>query len=340
MPGATCSQFTRRSLLLGALLAVSVPALSAPPSYVGSWALTIPGDHAGWLGVTEKDGGLSADMLWGWGSVEHVDKAVQEGDNLVLTRVHRWQERKEGQTIRHSETETITAHREGDNLHLTTVTRRENGTDTSPQEFTGKFTPPPGPAPDLSKVRFGRPIRLLDGRDLTGWRLLEPDAASGWSIVDGALVNNPVQEAGKPHKNYGNLRTDNEYGDFNLQTEVSVPKGGNSGIYLRGIYEVQVAETYGQPVDSHNMGAVYSRITPTEAAEKPADEWQTIDITLVKRHVTVVLNGKKIIDNQPVLGCTGGALWSDPFKPGPIYLQGDHSRVRYRNMVLRPVVSR
>ena len=75
------------------------------------------------------------------------------------------------------------------------------------------------------------------------------------------------------------------------------------------------------------MGGLYSRITPTvNRAEKPAGEWQTIDITLVDRHVTVILNGKTIIDNQPVLGCTGGALWSDEFRPGPIYLQGDHRR--------------
>ena len=49
-------------------------------------------------------------------------------------------------------------------------------------------------------------------------------------------------------------------------------------------------------------------------------------------------NQKRIIDNQPVLGCTGGALWSDPLRPGPIYLQGDHSVASFRNIVLKPVV--
>jgi len=121
-----------------------------------------------------------------------------------------------------------------------------------------------------------------------------------------------------------------------LKLEVRVQKNGNSGIYLRGIYEVQVSETHGKPLDSHNMGAIYSRITPTAAAEKPAGEWQTLDITLVDRHVTVILNGTKIVDNQPLAGCTGGALWSDVTKPGPIYLQGDHTSVEYRNLALRP----
>ena len=86
------------------------------------------------------------------------------------------------------------------------------------------------------------------------------------------------------------------------------------------------------------MGGVYSRITPSVAAEKPAGQWQTMDITLLDRHVTVILNGKTIIDNEPLLGCTGGALWSDEFKPGPIYLQGDHTGVNYRNIVLKPIL--
>ena len=86
------------------------------------------------------------------------------------------------------------------------------------------------------------------------------------------------------------------------------------------------------------MGAIYSRITPSEAAEKPAGEWQTLDATLVDRHATVILNGKKIIDNKPLLGCTGGALWSDQLRPGPIYLQGDHTGVTYGKIVLWPVV--
>ena len=187
-------------------------------------------------------------------------------------------------------------------------------------------------------MKFGEPIQLFNGTDLSGWRLTDPNAVNGWSVQNGLLVNNPVQEEGKPHKNYGNLRTEREFEDFNVKLEVCPQKGENSGVYLRGIYEVQVADTYGRPLDSHNMGAVYSRIKPTQSAEKPPGEWQTMDITLADRHVTVVLNGKTIIDNQPVLGCTGGALWSDVSRPGPIYFQGDHTGIRYRNIVLRPIL--
>ena len=131
----------------------------------------------------------------------------------------------------------------------------------------------------------------------------------------------------------------NTFEDFNLKLGVSIPEGNNSGIYLRGIYEVQVYDSYGKDLDSHHMGAVYSRITPEISAEKPAGDWQSFDITLCKRHITVILNGQIIIDNHPLLGVTGGALTADEFSPGPIYLQGDHGKVSYRNIVLTPIIN-
>ena len=156
---------------------------------------------------------------------------------------------------------------------------------------------------------------------------------NGWSVADGVLMNR-VEKG----KHCGNLRTDAEFEDFNLKLEVRTQENSNSGVYLRGIYEVQVMVSFGKPLDPHHMGALYSRITPSVNAEKPIGEWQTMDITLVDRHLTVILNGRTIIDNAPVLGCTGGAMTSDEFKPGPLYLQGDHTNIDYRNIVLRPVV--
>lgn len=150
-------------------------------------------------------------------------------------------------------------------------------------------------------------------------------------------MNRAAQEEGKPRKHYGNLQTKEKFEDFNLTLDVRVPKNGNSGLYLRGIYEIQVADTHDKPLDSHHMGGIYSRVAPSVMAEKPTGEWQTYDITLVDRHVTVILNGKKIHDNVPLEGCTGGALWSDETLPGPLYLQGDHTDVDYRNVVIRPV---
>ncbi len=268
--------------------------------------------------MKEQDGKLSASILWGGGSVLPVDEVKVDGGTLAITRIYRSQKKDAaGQVVKLTTTETITATIDGDDLKLTTVKKQPDGSESGKASFTGKRMPPLPARPDLSKVKFGEPIPIFNGQDLTGWRLVNPGSANGWSVKDGVLTNNPVQEPGKPHKNYGNLRTDREFEDFNFTSDINVPKGGNSGIYLRGIYEVQVADTYGSKVDSHNMGAVYSRIAPTEAAEKPAGEWQTIDITLVDRHVTVVLNGKKIIDNQPLLGCTGGACGRTCCAPGP-----------------------
>lgn len=366
---------TTRIALVCAVLTLCVSAGFAAQSanpFIGAWELTIPGGGPGWLGVVEKDGQLSASILWGGGSVLPVTTAKVEGDKLVITRVNRIpggqgkavkagkgdKAGKAGKTGKGGKggkggkkgkgaqadqsgpltvTETITATLDGDNMKLTTEKAGPNGPMGKAAEFTGKRTPPMPPAPDLAKVKFGEPIKLFNGKDLTGWKLLS-NAANGWTVKDGVLNNNPAQEEGKPHKTYANIRTEKEFEDFNLTLETAPPAGSNSGIYLRGEYEIQVMDSYGKPLDPHNMGAVYSRITPSEAAEKPAGEWSTFDITLVDRHITVILNGKKIIDNKPVEGCTGGALTSDISKPGPIYLQGDHSGANYRNIVLRPVV--
>jgi hypothetical protein len=152
------------------------------------------------------------------------------------------------------------------------------------------------------------------------------------------MVNDPAQTEGQPHISYGNIRTDQEFEDFNLKLEVNIPAGSNSGIFLRGMYEIQVLDSYKKELDSHNMGAVYSRIKPTVSAEKPAGTWQTFDITLCDRHITVILNGIRIIDNQPLYGPTGGAIKPDVFSPGPIFLQGDHGKILYRNIVLTPIM--
>jgi hypothetical protein len=323
-------------LLVGAMLLAAGAAAAAEKAnpFLGNWALTIPGGAAGWLGVRDDGGKLSASILWGGGSVLPVDSATIEGDKLIVTRGS-WGKKGDAKP---APAEIITATVDGDNLSLTQVKMQADGSEGRRASFTGKRTPPLPPRPDLSKVKFGEPITLFNGKNLDGWRLTDPRQANGWSVKDGLLVNEVVQERGKPHKNYGNLRTDREFEDFNITLETNVPKAGNSGVYLRGIYEVQVFDSFGLPVDCHNMGAIYSRITPSEAAEKPAGQWQTLDITLVDRHATVILNGKRIIDNQPILGCTGGALWSDQLRPGPIYLQGDHTGISYRKIVLRPVV--
>jgi hypothetical protein len=315
-------------------VAASLPACGENP-YIGYWALILPNGGPGWLGITQEKGELEASILWGGGSVKPVNSVTVEGDRLVITRE---QVERRGANKGKKITETITATRSGDSLKLVTVKTRPDGREFGRANFTGKRIPPLPPKPDLSRAKYGKPIALFNGKNLNGWKLTNPNNANGWIAEGGVLVNRPTQPKGKGHVSYGNLRTIDEFEDFNLKLEVNIPEKSNSGVYLRGIYELQILDSYGKPLNPHNMGAVYSRITPSMSAEKPAGQWQSLDVTLLDRHVTVVLNGKKIIDNEPLLGCTGGALWSDPMKPGPLYLQGNHGAASFRNIALTPIL--
>jgi hypothetical protein len=282
----------------------SLPAYGENP-YIGYWVLTLPNGGPGWLGITQEKGDLDASILWGGGSEKPVNSIKVEDDGLVIMRVD---VPRRGTGNGKRITETITATLSGDDMRLATVKARPDGREFGRAEFTGKRTPPLPPRPDLSKVKFGASITLFNGTNLDGWGLTDPGKANGWIVESGVLVNRPTQPKGKQHVSYGNLRTIDEFEDCKLKFEVTVPERSNSGVYLGGIYELQVFDSYGKPPSPHNMGVIFSRITPAVSAEKPAEQWQTFEVTLLDRHVTVVLNGKTIIDNKPLLGCTGGAL--------------------------------
>ena len=333
----TVSLARRFASIIGIAAFCITSLVAADNPFLGRWALTIPGGGAGWLGIVETNGELKGHLLWGGGSVVPVNSTKIEGDTLIITRVNESRQRDaDGNRTVKKTTDTITAKLDGDKMNLVTSTVGADGKTSKPATFTGKRIPALPPAPDLAKVKFGEPIAIFNGKDLSGWKTMGKDP-SAWKVEDGLLRNDVVLGPDKP-KTYANIRTEREFEDFNLQVEFRVPTNGNSGIYLRGIYEVQVANSFGRPNNNHNCGALYSRILPSENVSRPPGEWQTFDITLVDRHLTVIHNGTKTIDNQPVLGCTGGALTSDETKPGPIFLQGDHTDVDYRNIVLRPVV--
>ncbi len=306
--------------------------------FIGRWALQLP-NGPGWLEIRQEEGYLDADILWMWGSVVPVDNIYMKEGQLIITRNREVVRQKDeaGKPLRsHTITTTLQMEVNKDKLTGQVITPSMNGDGVRIEEFTGTRIPEIPEPPDLSKIKYGEPVELFNEKDLSGWKLTNPNAKSAWVVEDGILKNLPEQKEGV-HVFYGNLRTEQEFRDFNLKIDVNVPKGSNSGIYLRGLYEVQILDSYELPLDSHHMGAVYSRITPSVKAEKPADEWQSFDITLYDRHVTIILNGVKIIDNEPLLGITGGALTSDQFAPGPIYLQGDHGKVMFRNIVLTPI---
>jgi hypothetical protein len=173
---------------------------------------------------------------------------------------------------------------------------------------------------------WGDPIELFDGKSMTGWKS-RSKSGHGWTVRDGLLVNaNPGTD----------ILTTDKFEGFQLHAEFRYPKGSNSGIYLRGRYEVQIEDNFGDEPDSHKIGGIYGFLTPSVNAAKRPGEWQTMDITLVGRVVTVVFNGERIIDRQTIPGITGGALDSNEGEPGPILLQGDHGPIEFRKITLKP----
>ena len=308
----------------------------------GNWALALPypSMNAGHL-ILEKgaDGKASALLLWRWGSPEPANVTALGATTFTLQRNFSKPKGKENDKTAWRALR-VTGTVKGNVLVASCCTVDGNGKAVDkPAAFSGKRNPPVGPAPDFSKAVYGQPVNLLAG-SMADFELMDSGKLNGWTLKDGILSNRIARDKdGKSmHKN-GNLRTKRaDFYDFNLRYEVRVLPGCNSGVYLRGIYEIQVLDSFGKPVDMHNMAAYYGRVTPRVAAEKPAGEWQTVDVTLYKRHLTVTLNGVKIIDKAPVVGITGGAMTADEFTPGPLYLQGDHSDADFRNMVLTPIV--
>lgn len=177
--------------------------------------------------------------------------------------------------------------------------------------------------------QWGTPIELFNGRNLDGWKPLGDPKSSKWHVVDSVLTN---ADRG------ANLVTEKSFRDFKLHVEFKVPSHSNSGVYLRGRYEIQVEDSFGKQASGGSCGALYSRIVPKENASRPPNEWQTFDITLIGQYLTLEHNGKKVIDNQEVAGVTGGAIDSKEHEPGPIYIQGDHGSVEYRKITLTPAL--
>ena len=288
------------------------PAQTEPPdafdrTMLGRWDVTAEAEETYplWFELVERDGGVTGRLQGRVGHALELERAQASGTSLSMTSDGTTYEGELSQGILRG-----TGHpREGMIFKWTAVRA------------------PKLPAPEAAP--WGAPIELFNGRDLKGLRRRHLSQPNHWKAEKGVLVN---EASGT------DLVTEGTYENFRLHVEVNVPEGSNSGIYLRGRYEIQVQDDYGKEPDSLRMGAVYGQVTPTENAALPAGEWQSFDITLLGRFVTVVLNGKTIIENQEIPGITGGALDSREAEPGPIFLQGDHGRILYRNLVLTPVL--
>lgn len=178
---------------------------------------------------------------------------------------------------------------------------------------------------------WGSPIRLFDGKDLAGWTFVVPNRAANWSVENGALV---MQGRGS------DIATATNYRDFKLHIEFNCAPMTNSGVYLRGRYEVQIETDSADDPPAERIGAVYGFIAPEPALPRTPSVWQSYDITLVGRTVTIIHDGRTVIDHREIPGITGGAFDSSEDLPGPIYLQGlEPGRVAFRNIVITPAVT-
>lgn len=285
-------------------------------AFLGRWNLTGTGADSGnvyWLEVTEEGGQLSGMFLNRGGSPVKLASIKVEGDELVFTTASPGENRP-GQTFR--------ARRKGDGLEGSTTQRDRT------VAFTGA-RPPKWPAANANgKHTYGKPVELFDGKTLDNWGVQDPGKPMGWSVVDGAMTN---------EKGANNLVSKQTFKDFKINAEYKIEPNSNSGIYLRGRYELQVLDDYGKPPETHGQMAIYAWVAPTVNASKPATEWQVMEAILVANKVTVTLNGQKVHDNATIQAITGGALDANETAPGPIMLQGDHGKVSYRKVTVTPI---
>jgi hypothetical protein len=207
-----------------------------------------------------------------------------------------------------------------------TMTRE--GQSTPPLPFTGVRAPEFANEKDDGSWKSGKAIELFDGKDLKGWHALVPTVEMKWSVVDGVLKNAPPTT---------DIVSDQNFWNFAAHIEFRIVEHSNSGIGLRGRYEIQILEDYGKPPNSHGSAALYSRVPPSVNASKPAGEWQTYDIRLVGRDLTVVENGTKVLDHVHVDGLTAIANNANEGEPGPFIVQGDHSNVEIRKFTVTPL---
>ena len=301
-----------------------VPALSqkhASDSFAGRWDLTITAgntSYPSWMELVDEGGSPAVRIVGRTGSARSVqDVSVQThaaGAQMGSSLSFITTESFGGKPVKVTWAMSL----QGDKL-----SGKQHRSDGVDYELTGVRAPALKRKPPAT---WTNPEPLFNGKDLTGW---EPDnpSTNHWIAENGELVN----------KNKGaNIRTTRNFDDLKLHIEYNCPQGGNSGVYLRGRYEVQVEY---EPADKndkyHSMGSIYGFLAPSMEVPPKPGQWESYDVTLVGRTVTVVRDGVKIIDNQEIPGITGGAIDSHEGEPGPLNIQGDHTGgMKYRNITI------
>jgi hypothetical protein len=300
-------------LLFQSMFASTGEAQKASP-ILGRWDLTVQGSDApytSWLEVTDAEGKLQGRFVGRFGSARPIKQIEFNDGKLKFSLPPQYEHMKVDLVFDGKLT--------GEKLEGST-----NGEDGATLKWSG--VPAPALKPNANP-KWGAPIQLFNGKDLTGWKLRSEKGKGCWSVEDGAMTNS---------KGCVDIITEQKFRDFKLSLEFKLVEESNSGVYLRGRHEAQILDDFGKPPEITGMGSIYGFLTPKTNATKKAGEWQKYEITLVGRQVTITLNGQTLIDKEEIPGITGGALDSAEGTPGPIMLQGDHGKVWFRNIVLTP----
>ena len=292
----------------------STPSAQSVEPFLGRWDLTLKApdrEYPSWLELRQEGGQLKAVLVSRWGNARPLPKVELSNGHLTFVSPKEEEDRPEDMVF------------EG-----TLVGKTLMGTANGPNGVTWQWTGQRAPAlKPKSSPKWGKPIPLFNGKDLTGWKM-QGTGATVWKVEDGNLVT---------PGNGPELINDSKFEDFKLHVEFNCGANSNSGVYLRGRYEVQIETDSIEEPPSHHMGGVYGFLAASPELPRKPGEWQSFDITLIGRWITVVQNGQTIIDNKEIPGITGGALNSHEELPGPIYLQGsEKGRVAYRSIVITP----
>jgi hypothetical protein len=291
------------------------PARADGNPFVGRWNLSGTGDAADriyWLEIKEDGGKLSGMFLNRGGSPMPVQTIRIENGELIFQPA--------GRPDRPAP--EFRAKLDGDKLVGTIV-----GGDR-PVQWVGVRPAKWAPTNANGRHTFAAPVELFDGKTLDGWIGQRRNQPLGWSVVDGVMTN---------EEKANNLVSTERFKDFKIRAEYKLAPGSNSGIYLRGRYELQVLDDHGKPPEEHGHMAIYAWTRPAVNASLPAGEWQTMEATIVRNRVSVTLNGKTVHDNAEIQAITGGALDADELAPGPIMVQGDHAKVWFRELTVTPI---
>ena len=300
------------ALIAAAALAPALPKKESIQPLAGRWDLTITtpkGTYPSWMEFSDNGGSPQVRIVGRVASVHPATDVKVKGSHLAFSTME-WFEKDIPVTWEM-------------NVAGGKITGHQKRSDGVEGQLTGVH------APGLqrkSPASWGKPESLFNGKDLAGWQPFDP-STNHWKAENGELVN---QAAGS------NIRTTRKFEDFKLHIEYNCPQKGNSGVYLRGRYEVQVEY---EPADEndkfHGMGSIYGFLPPAVPVPPRPGQWETYDVTLVGRNVTVIRDGVTIIDNQEIPGITGGALDSHEGEQGPLYIQGDHTGgMKYRNITI------